>query len=368
MTEPFLAPKDTPSEHHLPEPVNHTSYKSTVQLNSTVSDPNVTISTLMLPVYDLNPNFSSNVHIALGLIAILNFISSIPYIIMYCKGGFVSLVQLEKGGNTSSARETIEVTEDSKDEAAVKLTEITIEQEQDITPVTHGHGNVRTNIHMDSESLVNSTNKEQSERKKMTGKYLVCGLVCLSLVNILYSAAEEGLGAYIFTFTREYFYWDNEESAGISSLYWITSFVGGVSGVVLVQVLGNGKLLYVVHIFWNLMFIGALTASQLRNDTLLWISISGSGLFMVQVIPAVISWTEETVCRINGKVVSIIMISAGVGVAANPAFLGFMMQTFSYLSFIYILLAEAILSLLAYLFGSVAAFTFYKKHNCENVN
>ena len=64
---------------------------------------------------------------------------------------------------------------------------------------------------------------------------------------------------------------------------------------------------------------------------------------MVLVIPTVISWCEENVCEISGKVSALLMISTGIGIGANPTLIGYMMEEYTYVCFVYILVVEAAL-------------------------
>jgi len=95
-----------------------------------------------------------------------------------------------------------------------------------------------------------------------------------------------------------------------------------------------------------------MMAAIWKIHILVWVSITVSGLCMVLLIPTVISWTSENVCEISGKVSSVIMIATGVGLAANPTFIGHMMGEYSYLYFFYILLSEAVICTLLFVLAN----------------
>ena len=111
--------------------------------------------------------------------------------------------------------------------------------------------------------------------------------------------------------------------------------------MILVQVLSSGRLVLLAHVCWLIAFIGAMFATVYYIDILIWICVPISGFFMVQIIPASISWTEESVCKVTGKVMSLIMIATGMGLASNPPFVAYIMQIFSYASFMYIIMVDA---------------------------
>lgn len=167
-------------------------------------------------------------------------------------------------------------------------------------------------------------------------------IVFIAVVNLIYDAAEDTLGSYIVTFCVDYLEWDNVKSASLNSLYWGLSLVGGLAGIFLVQLLKTNKLLYIALTFWVLLFAGTLLASTYRVDLVLWFTVPFSGFFMVQIIPASFSWIEENVCRITGKITSLIMVATGLGLTLNPLFAGYMMQNVSFLYLIYILVGESV--------------------------
>ena len=58
---------------------------------------------------------------------------------------------------------------------------------------------------------------------------------------------------------------------------------------------------------------------------------------MVVFIPNIVSWTEIYVCNVSGKISSLIIMSTGAGIALNPPFIGYLMDTYSSICFLYVL-------------------------------
>ena len=46
-------------------------------------------------------------------------------------------------------------------------------------------------------------------------------------------------------------------------------------------------------------------------------------------------------CGVNGKIAAMIIMFTGTGLACNPSFLGYMMEKYSYMQFLYVLVIEA---------------------------
>lgn len=197
--------------------------------------------------------------------------------------------------------------------------------------------------------VVIETVTQKTEGKR---KYFV--LACVAGVNLLYSATEDSLGDFLVTFALKYLEWDSSSSVALISLYWAGSCIGGLGGMVLVRVLRPTKLLLFSHLLWITTFLLSLLAGLFRIDVMIWIFVPSSGFFMVLIIPAAISWTEENVCHVTGKISSLFMIATGTGIAVNPTFIGYMMEEYTYVSFLSILFIESVICFGLY----ILAFTF----------
>lgn len=185
-----------------------------------------------------------------------------------------------------------------------------------------------------------------------TGKRKWLLLSCSIGVTCLYCATEESLNNFIVTFCIDYLEWDDAFSVTLLSMYWAASCIGGLGGIVIVRILRTNKLLFITNIAWMSTFLVSLIAGLYKIHTLIWIFIPLSGLVMVIIMPAIISWTEEHVCDVTGVVSSMITISSGIGLSANPVFIGYMMENYSYMTFLYILFVESLLVFICFLFGS----------------
>ncbi|KAH3778765.1 sodium-dependent glucose transporter 1C-like [Dreissena polymorpha] len=245
---------------------------------------------------------TSQIHYAFIVTGVLAFMSSFPYLAMIVSGRFSS----------KSKPRRCEITV-SGDQESLTDDSLTHTESRDVTLKRPDHRN----------------------------KCLL--LVCLAAINILYNAVEDSFGDFVITFCLEYLQWSNTQSVALLSLYWLASCIGGLTGILLVRVIGSGRLLAVMHVGWILTFGLASLGSVFRIHALIWFSMPASGFFMVQIIPAVFSWTAENVCPVTGKVSSLFLIATGVGIAGNPSVIGYLMERFTFVSFVYVLTGEAIL-------------------------
>lgn len=194
----------------------------------------------------------------------------------------------------------------------------------------------------------------ETATQKIEGKRRYFVLAFIACVNLLYSATENSFSDFIVSFALDYLAWESTSSVWLISLYWVASCIGGLSGIFLARILRPTRLLLIAHLFWMTTFLLSLIASFYRIDVMIWIFTPSSGFFMVLIIPAAISWTEEHVCHVTGQISSLFMMATGSGIAMNPTFIGFMMEKYTYISFLCILFVESVICfgfyILAYIF------------------
>ena len=178
-------------------------------------------------------------------------------------------------------------------------------------------------------------------------KVIIIGFV--AGVNFVYSAIEDCLGDFLTTYCLFHLQLTTSAAVLLMSFYWVMSCVGGFTAMFIVKLLGPVKLLLLDFSVWNTSFLITVIGNIFRNNILTWIGFLGAGSAMVSIIPAVISWTNNNVCEITGKISSVFMISTGVGIATNPKFIGYMMEEYSYGNFVYILTVETLVCTVLFL-------------------
>ncbi|XP_045191679.2 sodium-dependent glucose transporter 1-like isoform X2 [Mercenaria mercenaria] len=262
------------------------------------------------------------IHKAFVMTCILVLCSSIPYLVMVLIGDF-----------------DIKATKNTKTESVVEKEEEPLQEK------------------------VNTVTVIEIGTTKIKGRRKCFVLACIASVNLFYSATEDSLGDFLVVFALDYLEWDTSSSVSLISLYWVASCIGGLAGVILVRCLRPTKLLFFAHLLWITAFLLSLLASLYRIDIMIWIFIPSSGFFMVLIIPAAISWTEEYVCHITGRISSLFMIATGTGIAANPRFLGYMMEKHTYVSFPCILFIESVICFGLYVLAFVFRYFRYTPDN-----
>ncbi|WAR12929.1 MFS4B-like protein [Mya arenaria] len=325
--EQFYGPIDSENVNYsfriLQTNTNWTRYLNSSEMNNPVLKINETQS---LPP-ELN-NLSKVeeavvIQYAFIITSVLLFLSAIPFLAMIVSGKFITNRQLRMEL----------IVEDGKPD-----TEEMAREKQAFTDVT----------------------LTKSKHTKLEGKQKIFLLILAAGVHLMYNAAEDSFGDFIISFCLDYLYWDNTQSVILLSLYWLSSCIGGIAGIFLVRILGSTKLLIIAHLAWLGTFMLASLASVFKIDILIWISMPVSGFFMVHIVPAAFTWTSENICPITGKVSSLFLIATGVGIAANPTVIGYLMEEYTYVALMYVLTVEAFLSVIMFLVAVIASNRFRK--------
>ena len=293
-------------------PVSSSQNSSYYYTFESVFDKNISNISLVSNISNISAD-DIQIHNAFTMTCVLVLFSSLPYLVMVLMGDFDVKASIKTSKDTNTEKEVEPLRE--KNEVIVVI---------------------------------------ETGTRTIQGKRKCFVIACIAGVNLLYGATEDSLGDFLVTFALDFLHWDNSTAVTLISLYWVASCIGGLAGVFLVRCLKTTKLLFIAHLFWIATFLLSLIASLYRINVMIWIFIPSSGFFMVLIIPAAISWTEENVCHITGRISSIFMIATGAGLAANPRFLGYMMETHGYISFLCILFIESVICLGFY----VLAFTF----------
>ena len=200
----------------------------------------------------------------------------------------------------------------------------------------------------DMRITIDSKNTDQKDRTKLSKCNMYSIILCVCAVNLLYVATEDCVGAFLVTFSLQQLHWSKTQSVILMALYWGASCLGGITGMFIVRRLGIARMTFAAYFLWIFSFLCAIVCAQFNFHALIWVVIPISGTCMVVIIPNVISWTEANVCNISGKISSLIMMSTGTGIATNPPFIGHLMEKYSIMCFLYVLLIESFLCMLCF--------------------
>lgn len=179
-------------------------------------------------------------------------------------------------------------------------------------------------------------------------------LLLISLLMCVYCGTEDTYAGYLMTFVTSYLEWSKAQGSYATSVFWICFGSFRLICIPLVRYVQTFKLMLVFSTLLALSFTGLLFATVYKTTPLVWIFIGAPGVSMSILFPAIFTWTNNCIVKVSGKIASLMMTSASVGIMAFPVLFGYTMDHISQLWFIYLLLGQSVLLLSLLIISSCA--------------
>ncbi|XP_078068475.1 sodium-dependent glucose transporter 1 isoform X2 [Mustelus asterias] len=146
-------------------------------------------------------------------------------------------------------------------------------------------------------------------------------LFLLSSFFFWYVGAEVAYGSYIFTYAKDFVHFDDNQAAGLNSLFWGTFATGRGIAIFLATCFHPGTLIL-------LSLIGCTISSLLlalynTNIIALWLGTGLYGISMAATFPSGVSWVKQYT-HTTGKSAALFVFGAALGEMVVPALVGFL--------------------------------------------
>jgi fucose permease len=184
---------------------------------------------------------------------------------------------------------------------------------------------------------------------KLPFKLKVVFLILLFGFMMTYCAVEDTFAGFLATFCINYLGWSKGTSSFATSTYWASFSFGRFSGIFLIKVFKPVQLLWVYCLALMSAFVGLLIVALTFTTELVWMFIGLAGFSMSIIFPCIFTWTEESILKVTGMISSMFLIAASGGLMLNPLFLGYLMDNFSPIWFVYLLLIQSVVCFLLFL-------------------
>ena len=183
---------------------------------------------------------------------------------------------------------------------------------------------------------------ESLDRNKLPKniKQLILGIILLN--SFVATAYIDLFPSFLVTFIMEQVQWTQKSASTLTSVYFGTYGAGNFIGIFILAYISSTKLIAFAYISSGVMILGVLLSVLNTQTELIWITVALSGITMSAILPMLFTWTQENVTPITGRMASCLLISGSLGVMVNPLLLGYMMEVYSPMWFIYLSLAETI--------------------------
>lgn len=178
---------------------------------------------------------------------------------------------------------------------------------------------------------------------KLPFKLKVIFLVLLFGFMMTYCAVEDTFSGFLATFCINHLNWSKGTSSFATSTHWAAFSIGRFSGIFLIKFFKPVQLLCTYCILLMSAFVGLLIVSITMTTELVWVFIAIAGFSMSIIFPCIFTWTEESILKVSGMISSMLLIAASSGLMLNPRLLGYLMDKFTPMWFVYLLLAESCL-------------------------
>ncbi|XP_069114278.1 sodium-dependent glucose transporter 1A-like [Argopecten irradians] len=200
----------------------------------------------------------------------------------------------------------------------------------------------------ESTCQIKKGNKQRKTRTLPT-PIMLCALLLLNALFFFYCGIDEAYTAFLPTYCVEHFHWSKQESAFLTSLVFICILVSRVLVVIFERWINT---LFFIGINFVVMFIsivGLLIVSLFNFDTALWFLCPLYGLSKSCQFALLLSWSNEFITPMTGKISAGFFVTATLGCASNPVILGLLMKN-DPVWYCYLFLIEIVAALIIYTF------------------
>ncbi|KAL3832490.1 hypothetical protein ACJMK2_024130 [Sinanodonta woodiana] len=192
-------------------------------------------------------------------------------------------------------------------------------------------------------------------------------MTLLMLMFHVYCAVEDTFGSYLMTFSLLHLNWTKLNGSLATTIYWASFGFGRFSGIFIIRLIHPTTMLFIYCSFMVISLAGFTLGSVLLFDPIVWTFSSLVGLALSVIFPTIITWTEETVMPVSGKIASLFLVAAASGTMLNPLYLGYLMENKSPLWFPYLLLGQSMLCLLIFVILFICTKTCIRRESGTEV-
>ncbi|KAL3831381.1 hypothetical protein ACJMK2_023133 [Sinanodonta woodiana] len=201
--------------------------------------------------------------------------------------------------------------------------------------------------------------KKKEDAENIPLRFKIPVLLFISIIFHCYVGMESSYVNYLMTFCLSHLQWSKVDGSLATSLYWLGFCVGRFLGIFLTRLFQSTTIMLTFSVLISFSFIGLLIGSlyHLRPVVLIFIIIVGFAFSPI--FASVFSWTEERLLPVSSKITSLFLLSSSTGMAAVPIYLGYLMQNYNAISFVYVMNGLSTFLLLVIIVALIFARAFF---------
>ncbi|KAH3716278.1 sodium-dependent glucose transporter 1A-like [Dreissena polymorpha] len=197
-----------------------------------------------------------------------------------------------------------------------------------------------------STPLLNTEKQEQKRRLPVLAmRKQIVFLGLLTTLISMYTCVENRFSSLITTFTDEYLHMNKDDSLDLATVFWAAFAAGRFCSIPVTFFLKTRNMILIYLLFLTAVVIALLIASVYDIRQLIWTCTACAGLSMSAIFPAIFTWTTESVLTVTGKISATYLVGVSVFNMVFPLLYGFLMNNYSQMYFVYLLLGQSVLLL-----------------------
>lgn len=191
--------------------------------------------------------------------------------------------------------------------------------------------------------------------------------ILFGLFFMCYGCTEEVYAAFLMPYVVKYIHWEKWRGAAANSVYWGTFAAGRFIAIFIARFVNVRNMIIGDFILIALGLVGLLVGSN-RSDIAIWISDAVIGLGTASVFASSVSWLDQNLTRISGKLAGFIVVSMAVGTMSNMALLGYLFEMVSGQWFVYLTLGNTSVSLCLFVLMNFLQNSRERKHTVQDLH
>ncbi|KAK6165701.1 hypothetical protein SNE40_022579 [Patella caerulea] len=196
----------------------------------------------------------------------------------------------------------------------------------------------------ESNLAMGDNSRKSEEQRNVPPLYYVISIVLIMCMHICNSGIFDAFSAFLMTFVVKQMDWSKKDGALVTSAFWMSLVTSRILAIFVADVISPVKLLLLSMCFVICALIGLWISALYLAHTGIWVFVCVAGSAISTLFPTTVALTDKELIPVNGKVSSFILVAGAIGLLSNPVILGFFIKEFSALWFCYLLLGEAIMS------------------------
>ncbi|XP_033762350.1 sodium-dependent glucose transporter 1A-like [Pecten maximus] len=205
-------------------------------------------------------------------------------------------------------------------------------------------------IQPDQNSITKETCDVQTQKVKNSQLTKKLAILNTCVFSGLYTAVELGMGNFLTVFCLRHMHWSKLNSVFAVSIFYLLFMIGRLFGIIIVKFFKSLKILGFCMVMTIISFAVFLACAYNLSDIGVWVCTGVAGLSISILFPTVVSWTNKAIAPMLGTVSTLVFVTSYVGPFINPPLLSFLMESYDYMWFCYVLLLECGLMCLTYVF------------------